>query len=219
LTTTDEGSGVVPIVNQWNSSGGPNSVNRVSAGRYDVRLPGQLPRPRPGTVQVTAFGAGSDHCKVGAWSTSGDAVTVDVRCFDTSGTPSDSLFSLYYTPEHAAGGLSGGHAWANDATTASYSPSATFEYTHKAGVGEIGTSTTATRTGLGLYQMRYPSLSSTGSTALVTAYGTTSDYCKLSSWAASGSDSVVNIRCFNAAGTPIDTRYVSGYANYDFLIL
>jgi hypothetical protein len=155
---------------------------------------------------------------VGSWSASGNAVTVDVRCFDTSGTASDSLFSLYYTPEHAAGGLSGGHAWANHETTASYSPSATFEYTHKAGVGEIATSTTASRASTGVYQMRYPSLSATGSTALVTAYGTTSEYCKLSSWTASGNDSVVNMRCFNAAGSPVDTKYVSGYANYDFVI-
>jgi hypothetical protein len=136
----------------------------------------------------------------------------------TRAAPSDSLFSLYYTPEHAAGGLSGGHAWANDATAASYSPSGTFEYTHKAGVGEIVTSTTATHSATGIYQMRYPSLSAAGSTALVTAYGTTSDYCKLSSWTTVGSDAVINMRCFDAAGAPVNTRYVSGYANYDFFI-
>lgn len=219
LTTTDEGSGVVPIINQWNSSGEPNSVERLSAGRYRVRMPGQLPRPRGGTVQVTAFGASSDSCKVASWGTNLDAVTAEVRCFDTSGVASDSLFSLFYTPEHAAGGLSGGHAWANDATTNQYSPPSFYEYTHKAGIGEIAASTTAYRTGTGAYQVRYPALSTTGSTTLVTAYGTTADYCKLSGWSSSGTDSLVTIRCFNASGNAVNTTFVSGYANVDFTVL
>jgi hypothetical protein len=219
LTTTDEGSGEVPMVNQWNSSGAPNSVERISSGRYRVRLPGQVPQPRGGTVQLTAFGDSSAHCKVASWFTEGDAVIVDVRCFDTTGAASDSLFSLFYSPERAAGGLSGGHVWANDATATEYNPFPYYEYTHKGGYGEIATSSTAYRTGTGIYQVRYPSLSAIGSTALVSAYGTTADYCKISSWGANGSDALVTIRCFNATGSAVNTRFVSGYASGDFSVL
>ena len=218
LLTTSEASGIVPVVNQWNSTGAPNSVERLSVGRYRATLPGQMPRPRGGTVQVTAYGSSSDYCKVGSWSPSGDAITVDVRCFDTTGAASDSTFSLFYTPEHAAGGLSGGHAWANDASDAEYSPSSSYEYTHKGGSGESATSTTAYRLGVGHYQIRYPFLSTTGSTALVTAYGTSANQCKIGSWTANAGDALVTVRCFNAAGNPVDTQFVSGYANVDFAV-
>jgi hypothetical protein len=219
LTTTDEGSGDVPIINQWNSSGRPISVEHISTGRYRVRMPGQAPQPRGGTVQVTAFGDSSDYCKVGSWEVDGSAVEAGVRCFNTSGAPSDSLFSLFYSPTRAAGGLSGGHVWANNATSSEYNPMDNYEYTHKGGFGEITTQTTAYRNGTGLYQIRYPGLSVTGSPALVTAYGTTSEYCKISNWLPSGADTLVTIRCFTAAGSAVNTRFVSGYANVEHAAL
>ena len=218
VTTTDEGSGVVPIVNQWNSSGEPNSVEKLATGRYRVRMPGQAPRPRGGTVQVTAVGSSSDDCKVASWgvSTDGKGINAEVRCFDTTGAASDSLFSLAYSTTVVAGGFSGGHVWANDSTASQYSPSSSYEYTQIAGTGELAASTTAIHVSTGVYQVQYPALSDTGSTALVTAYGSSSDYCKLSSWTENGQGSIVGVRCFNAAGTPVNTQFVSGYASVDF---
>ncbi|MCG8417159.1 MAG: serine protease [Proteobacteria bacterium] len=197
---------------QWNSGGGLNTIQRTGIGAYAVTLPDQAPAPRGGTVQVTGYGDTGDYCKVGNWSPSGTSMRINVRCFDTSGAAVDSRFTLYYSSTRAAGGLSGGHAWANNATSASYNPSPNWEYTEIFSSGEVAAPTTATRTGTGLYSMTYPSLSPFGSTALVTAYGYSSEYCKIRYWGGSGSVSV-SIGCFDASGASVDTQYVSGYAN------
>jgi hypothetical protein len=118
-------------------------------------------------------------------------------------------------PPRASGGLAGGHAWADQPATASYAPSDNYEYI------SINASTShvaASRSAVGTYALVYPELASTGSSALVTAYGSTSDYCKVASWLGSADGTMVNVRCFNAAGAPVDSRFISNYATDQFIL-
>lgn len=211
-------SSTPPLTYQWNSDGGLNHVERTGVGQYLAVLPGQAPPPRGGTVQVTGYGDSSDHCKVQSWGSYGSEMRVRVRCFDTAGALSDSRFSLNYSPTRAAGGRSGGHAWANDATSASYDPMDHWEYIEVSGSGPSSSHVSVTRSGPGNYTVNYPVLSATGSTAQVTAYGTGSEYCKVRGWSGSASNSSVRVDCYDASGAPTDTRYVSGYATTQFVI-
>jgi non-ribosomal peptide synthetase component F len=47
-----------------------------------------------GHVQVTAYGPGSETCKVEKWSSSADDFIADVRCFDASGHPADARYTV-----------------------------------------------------------------------------------------------------------------------------
>jgi hypothetical protein len=49
---------------QRNSTGAYNTVTRRGTGSYDVYFPNLA---RLGTPMVTAYGGGSERCKVGRW--------------------------------------------------------------------------------------------------------------------------------------------------------
>lgn len=218
LTSNGQTSDTIDIELQYNSTGNPNRVVRTGRGRYVAYFPGQSPAPRGGTVQVTAIGATANHCKVEQWSASpfwvGD-VEATVRCFNTVGELADTPFSLYYATELASGARSGGHAWANSSTSSSYAPQSTYEATFLSGAGELSSPTHAYRSQTGRYQVRFPALGEDGATAMVSAYGTSSDYCKISNTAASGNAVLVSVRCFDVDGNPADERFTLSYGNME----
>ena len=74
---------------QWNSRHSftaVNTITRTAVGSYTVRLPdlGAV----SGTVLVTAYGPGTNNCKVLGWGPSGTAQLVNVRCFTATGVRS-----------------------------------------------------------------------------------------------------------------------------------
>lgn len=97
-----------------------------------------------------------------------------------------------------------GYVWANNPTSASYTPSTT--YSHNSSGGTI----TITRSSIGRYAVRFAGLGGSGTAGghvQVTAYGGGSETAKVANWGSSGTDFIVNVRCFNSSGTPVDTRY------------
>ena len=50
-------------------------------------------------VQITAYGAGPEYCKVVGWSGTETNTNVNVACFDASGAPTDTRFVLVYTDD------------------------------------------------------------------------------------------------------------------------
>lgn len=70
--------------------GNPVSITRQSAGIYQVHL-GAMASGSGQNVQVTAYGATNEHCKVVNWS----GGNVNVRCFTPKGAPADAQFSLF----------------------------------------------------------------------------------------------------------------------------
>lgn len=202
---------------QWNSSGTLASMTRYSAGSYDVTLPGQS--VAGGSVQVTAYGGGSEHCKVGWWWLNGSDTVIRVHCFSASGTPADSRFTLNYHRFAPKLHRVGGYIWANEPTSANYVPSTGFQRNFNAEY-PYGTpvQNTAGRDFLGAYSVNYPKLRATIGTALVTAYGSGAEYCKPENWFSMNGGTRVWVRCFNASGTAVDTQFTQTYVNDEYFI-
>jgi hypothetical protein len=196
----------------WNGNGGSNTVTRSGPGIYAARLPGQA--LTGGTVMITAYGSGSEYCKVASWGPSGADEVVNVRCFDTNGNAVDTLYSLAFARGvNAIDGSpfgSGAHVWANNATSDSYSPSSAYSYTYYStsfnGVNTAGHIVT------GDYYIKHFLFGS--GTPHVTAYGTNSNYCKLYDFhnVDTGDPNTgyqrVETLCYNSGGFLTDSLYV-----------
>jgi len=79
----------------FNSSGGAITINRSGVGTYAVKFSGLGGGPSAGgNVQVTAYGAGSESCKVMNWGSGGPDFTINVRCLNSSGGPVDTRYSI-----------------------------------------------------------------------------------------------------------------------------
>lgn len=201
----------------WNSSGGINRIQRIATGIYDAFLPGLA--VAGGSVQITAYGAGADHCKVQSWGPSGSEQRIRVRCFDTTGAASDAAFSLnFFGHQQVSAYDLGAYVWADNMSAASYTPSLTYSYNSgtingwEGCAGWIGDNT-AGRSGLGQYFVRHTILSPLDAVAHVTAYGSNASFCKVEGWGTFGDGTQVRIRCFDAAGAPVDSQFVEQFSS------
>lgn len=96
-----------------------------------------------------------------------------------------------------------GYAWASDATSATYTPSAEWRFNSSGG------GITITRSAAGTYAVRFAGLGqATGQreNVQVTSYIELA-YCGTGGWETQGSDLIVNVRCFAPGGAPMDSRY------------
>lgn len=190
---------------QWNSKGQTNTVTRTTTGTYQAKLPGW--NTVGGTVLVTAYGSGSERCKVVSWGPSGNNTLVNVKCYRGS-TPTNTAFTLSYIKNVGLGySHSGGYVWANDPTSASYTPSSTYRFNSSGGVNTI------TRSATGSYRVRFPNLKpSNDTTTQVTAYGSGSEYCTVSNWSSDGSNGTyAYVNCYSSPGNPVNTRFTLAY--------
>jgi hypothetical protein len=200
---------------QWNSKGGNNTIRRISQGRYEARLPGM--NPTGGTVLVTAYGTGSERCKVVSWILSGSDTLAYVNCF--SGTqPVDTLYTLSYMKDVGLGSQVpedqhyGGYLWAHDATaTVCYKTSGLYQF------NTTRAANAACRLATGSYRLRLPALAPVNrTTTQVTASGSGSEYCTVKSWSSDGrGGTYVFVKCFNAAGIAVNTRFTLLYLTDD----
>src|SRR5262249_8017605 len=81
---------------QRNSTGALNTITRSGVGAYQVTFAG-LGIYYGGTVDVTAYGPGSETCKVQNWSPLLADMNVNVRCFDAAGNPVGAMFTASFT--------------------------------------------------------------------------------------------------------------------------
>ena len=162
----------------YNPTGGAIEITHPAGGSYRVRFAGMT--LHNGNVQVTAYGDDNRYCKVASWG--GD--TVSVRCFDNWGAPADARFAIRFstTPDF--------HAWANDPTSARYTPSSTYANPFP----------TAGRIGIGRYWMVF----SSGAGYMpgvfhVTAYGSDNRRCRVGGWVSGwgGGVPMPITRCFD----------------------
>jgi hypothetical protein len=191
-----------------NSSGtgtaAANTVTQLSTGTYRVDFPG-LGLETGGNVQVTAYGGSSERCKVGGWSSSGSTLSATVFCHNTAGALVNTQFTASYLrrPASASGQATGGYLWANQPSTEYYTPSTTYQW------NASGALNTIQRYGVGSYAATFPGVNLYGGTVEVTAYGSSSDYCKVGYW---GSN-VVGVSCFNNAGAPVDSAFTLSFTD------
>jgi hypothetical protein len=98
------------------------------------------------------------------------------------------------------------YAWANNSSSASYTPSAPYSSNPSGG------GVTATRSGTGQYGMTWTGASGElldGADVQVTAYGAGNVQCKTTGWGGDG----VGVRCFTPNGVLADSQYVIFYAS------
>jgi len=192
----------------------PMTISRAGTGNYTVLIPSMTqnslndPHGGGGTVIATAYGSDGTSCNVGSWSQASADVSVNVRCFNSSGAPADSQFSMtYHRKTDLLGRFSNNHAfvWANAPFSASYTPSANFQFNTQPG------DLTISRTGTGVYTVSVPNQAQTGGSVQVTGYGTAATHCKVESWGPSGSNQAINVRCFNASGAAADEYFTMSY--------
>jgi hypothetical protein len=197
---------------QANSSGATNRITRSDTGTYQVFLPnlGQS----AGHVQVTAYGYGSERCKVTGWGPSGTDQFVGVRCFTTTGALADTFFTLTYvrdtnilgnnpvccTPD----GYPTAYVWAHDPTSASYVPSSLYQFSDFGARDKV----TAGRLGTGYYAVHDSYVTFSEGDVQVTAYGYGSEYCHVAYWNPTDG---IRVLCYDAAGNPVDTLYDASY--------
>jgi len=192
-------TGTYPAVSAYshNSTGGTNIINWLNIGQYRVDFPG-LGSVVGGDVQVTAYGSGSERCKVSFWTSSGSTLQVYINCFTATGAPTNTLFTANYVRRSDRPGIEGAYVWANDSTSAWYTPFSTYSWNSTGGAISIS------RTGTGAYSVNLAGQNLGGGTVEVTAYGGTNSYCKVGSWGGSS----VNVVCFNGTtGAPVDSQF------------
>ena len=187
---------------QRNSTGQLNTINRIGVGYYQVVFE-NLGIYYGGTVDVTAYGAGSENCKVQNWGPTLADQIVYVRCFDAAGNAVDTQFTAAFTRPISS--FKFGYVWANNPGAAAYTPSTTYQF------NSTGAANSITRSGVGTYQVTLPGLGGQGGTIKATAYGPGNEACHVSSWSSLGANAVVNVRCQNPAGVPVDTLYTLTY--------
>jgi hypothetical protein len=99
-----------------------------------------------------------------------------------------------------------GYVWASQPTNPGYVAATGYEHNSAGGIVSI------TRSGTGIYQVRFAAMAGVGGVAHASAYGSSS-ICTVASWVQSGSDELVNVRCFTAAGAPADSRFIAHVTN------
>ena len=192
---------------QWNSSGSQNTVVRTSVGMYTATFPGIA--ISGGTVEVTAYGWGNEHCKVRGWGGN----TVNVGCFTPGGAPTDALFTLSFAEKTLRNMPSYAYAWAEQPTAANYAPYSTYQRNFRTctAMSPVG----MRRNSTGSYSATIPGLSVLGSHAKVTAYGSGPESCKVRGWLAVNGGTQVDVLCHGPSGQPVDTVFVLVYSSLD----
>lgn len=188
-----------------NSANGVITVIRNDLGNYSVRFVGlgRTGADNPETVIASAYGDVARRCNVGVWSeNSGGDFMVNIRCFDMTGAAADSRFVAMVLDNGRAGNRVG-LSWVNDAATASYTINNGYWHT------STGDPIAITHSATGVYSVRLGGQKRLGvipETVLVTSYSGT-EYCNVYGWNPNGTDLMVDVRCYDAAGNPADTQF------------
>lgn len=190
---------------QWNSSGGTNTVSHLGMGQYRARLPGLT--FTNASVLVTAYGTGNAHyCTVGDWSSDGSAVNVPVFCFDANGNAADGLFTLSYDWKDLVPGSVGGHGHIDGATTTAPAGTASSGPTGS-GLAPGSVSVSLGRDYAVAFTGVWSPSSLVPSSSLVSAHGSTSNYCSVASWGGTGGEADVHVACFDRNGASTTSSF------------
>ncbi len=77
------------------SAGRPIRISRSGVGTYTATFEGLGGNGRAGGhVQVTAYGPGSEFCKIVNWNSGGADFIVNIRCYGAQGSPADTRFTV-----------------------------------------------------------------------------------------------------------------------------
>jgi hypothetical protein len=212
---------------QWNSAGRGNRIHRNGTGSYTVSL--TKLGPLSGTVEVTAYGTGSQYCKVQNWGPGGEDQQVNVGCFTATGAPTDTQFALVFSAGSPNGTSAYTYAWSSDATSPSVTPSLAYQRGFIGGDGPVNggsvitTPVTMDHSQTGFYSVHLPQMSDAGGTfgksnVKVTGYGFDNTTCKIMGWGNNGSGVDASVQCHDTAGNAADALFTITYSSTQFII-
>jgi hypothetical protein len=188
----------------FNIQGGTNHVTQTGTGTYRVDFEG-LGANVGGNAQVTAYGTGSEYCNVSSWISNLMMLELNVSCFDKNGNPVNTRFAASYAYRTDKPGAEGGYVWADQPSSASYTPSTMYQW------NSTGSNSTITRSGTGTYAVFLPGQDFVGGTTEVTAYGS-NKHCKVTSWGPNSGGQTVNVKCFTPSGSAADTQFALSFS-------
>lgn len=195
------------IIGQYNSAGLPNSVVHTATGKWKITFPGlSTPGPIDGSLQSTAVSPQIPaRCKVASSSLSGGGQVAQVYCFNASGNPLDTQFTLTYQYQVSLYGPAVPPKYFGYLLNVPPLGPASTNFNSILGPG---TNTISTSGGLSL--VRFPMLAVLPDDVQVTAAGTGSEFCGLDApWTHIGSDTVVrNVNCFDNIGNPLNAGFL-----------
>lgn len=201
-------SGPVNPTWSFNPTGGTNSIDRIGPGAYFVHLPGLT--DGMGNVQITAFGVTSNFCHPTGWLQVPGEVLVGALCWDASGQPADTAFSLRYSA-HDRGSEQDSRSFAalENPLLPTYTPLAAYQDNDLA--QNIGLSlTSVVRRGTGSYTVTVQQMPDRArAVALITAINdSVPRFCKPTGWSLGpqGQSTNIDVVCFDAAGRPADSQ-------------
>jgi hypothetical protein len=193
------------------------TVRRTDTGAYTLRLPGQGGGPT-GNVMVTAYGGTPTYCNVQSLYTSGVSdLVIDVRCFQSPGTPVNSLFTLSYGRFKTINQQLAGFSVFSACRAAASSVIKTFPSTTAAqqmpglGAPNFPGDVTLKHLALGRYVVLFPAANFIPQTIggvipgmpIVQSFAAGANRCSVASWAQS-TGAELDITCFNPSGGYVD---------------
>ena len=197
-------------VYSYNSSGRPIKVVPQGAGAYEVDFNG-LYTGSPDNVEVSAVNT-SGYCMSDGWTNVRAQIQADVKCYDAGGNLANAAFTMMYQSRSAPLGTAKkglAFLWANQPTSASYTPALAHQYNSTGGTNTI------VRNGAGDYTVTIPGLTRKGGDVQVTAYsGFDAMRCKVgpAGWSTSATGTNINVQCFGPAGALHDEYFTLAYA-------
>ena len=176
----------------YNAGGGAITAKRTSAGVYEIEFGGLT--ANSGSVIVTAYNF-DGVCNVTKWL----GATVNVNCYNNSGVPTDAAYLVRVMLTGVATTANTvAYAWADNATSASYTPDTGSSY--NASQGAI----TTTRSAAGTYAVQFAGANfNAGANVQVTTYNS-NRHCSVPSFAGN----TINVKCYDAAGVAGDSRFL-----------
>jgi hypothetical protein len=191
--------GASGIVQAYNSSGAGVGLGPLGVGQWSVKLPGVglSTGVLAGNLQVTALqpNATARRCKLYKWSASGSDVLVYVFCFDATGAPVNTDFTLSYDRSRS---VTGGFA---PPKYYGYLASSAGGPTNDNYLAGVGANTLTPLVPAGRYLVTFPQLGQVETHAQVSAHGAGSNYCNLTQPWSYAVDAPVDVICFDNAGT------------------
>ncbi|TDB72394.1 hypothetical protein [Micromonospora sp. KC723] len=197
---------------RYDSTGGAVAYERLATGHYRFHMNRQWDYSFP-MAHVTAVGSAAVHCQIDspdAW---------DVWCRNAAGNPVDARFAVTYGNkvdllgyatgprfhtgvlygEEASGGWVGGEDW--NSTLDNFG----------GGVGY--------HLGAGRYQLKITGTGTAYGTAFVDDFITEhrprpNGYCVVADWSRSGTDTIVNVRCYAYGGVPANINARVSYTSW-----
>jgi uncharacterized protein YjdB len=199
--SSSSAGGTLSSLYSFSSGGGANANVRSGPGDYAASFPGMA--MSPSHVAVTTYGSAADPaCQTTNWD---DTVFgAIVRCTDALGALTDGLFNALVL-NAGRSGKRWAYAWSSNASgtiDVAAAPSAFYRLQSNNQV------TTITRTGTGLYTVRFPGMAGNTPETIIVAPYTAGAHCQIQSWSEEAVDLTVSVRCFSRTAPALqDARF------------